>query len=364
MPNRKPSSGTRTPRRRTAASAPRSDTMADPLDTLDAAKAARLDALREAERDATFSARNRVLAAQDGAAPASLTTRDGMIYGAGAGAMPPGPPTGGATRPRDVRRAAAVGCGPVGAALADDRDTIIGRVERLAQASAAQDAAAAEALPGAAEWSALPGMFLRVESTLIHWNAKRRGAAWIAMRAEKIALAATMALIANEKEAGATTRARRAAERLLRLRDGGEIARRLLALSASDIAAYGALTRGAQDAAWSEGLDTGAPRADWIKAALRLFVRRAPEKGSGAMGPARGAPERAELDAIADDLAALYGDLTGRPVRHSKSGREPASGSHTFDAFMVDIAQAIPALPRLADRAHRRRDLPRSRTSD
>lgn len=82
------------------------------------------------------------------------------------------------------------------------------------------------------------------------------------------------------------------------------------------------------------------------------------------MGPARGAPERAELDALADDLATTYSDLTGRPIRHGKSGREPASGSHSFDSYMADIAQAFPALPRLADRAHRRRDLPRPRTSD
>lgn len=218
--------------------------------------AARLDALG-AERDEAFNERNRAiaaarigrLAAQDGAAAESLTIRDGMIYGAGAAAMPPGPPSGGATRPRDVRRAAAAeGGGPVGVRLADDRDTIIGRVERLAQASAAQDAAASETLPGAAEWAALLGLFMRLESTLSRWNAKQRSAAWIAMRAEKSVVAATLALIANEKEAGATTRARRAAEKLLRLLDGGEIGREMLALAASDIAAYGTLMRGAQDA--------------------------------------------------------------------------------------------------------------------
>lgn len=359
MTGRKPPTGAPPSRRRTAASAPRSAATPDPLDTIDVAKAARLAEIREAA--APLRARNRALAAE--------------------------------------REANA------GPHAAQDREAIARRVQRLADVSAAQDAAASETLPGAKEWAAMPVLFLRLESTLSRWNEKQRSAAWVAMKAEKIASAATFALIANEKEAGATTRARRAAERMLRLRDCGEIARRPLALAASDIAAYGALMRGARDAAWLDGLDTAAPLADWAGRALALFVRGAPERGAGGAGqkltrgqaaflarmqryadtgpdgqalppehvrrieiepagPARGAPERAELDALADDLAALYGDLTGRPIQHSKAGRKPAPGSHTFDSFMADVAQAIPALPRLADRAHRRRDLPRPRTSD
>lgn len=328
MTGKKPPTGKPPPRRSRAASASRSAATPDPLDALDATRQARLDALREAA--APLREKNRALAAE--------------------------------------REANA------GPHAAQDREAIARRVQRLADASAAQDAATSETLPGAKEWAALPGLFLRVERILLAWNVKVLSVERIVAMAERIASAATMAAIEYEARSRLTEDAKREARRLLRLGDGAAIAERLRVLLRIDAALYSTLMRFAQDAAWRGGVETDGELAGWIAQALALFLDSQPEDkaarearaafvaemqrraDTGPDGqalppehvrriviepdrPSRGAPGRPALDILAADLAQAYEAATGRRAGFSDDGDAPAG---SFRAFVAALDVVLP----------------------
>ena len=230
MTGRKPPTGAPPPRRQHSASASRSAAKADPSDALDAAKQARLDALREAAR--SIRERNRVLSA----------------------------------------------------ALAETRDDVLRRVGMVAAQADPRQRGNVEPLPGDKEWRNLPAVFLRVERVMAPWAAGRLDAGRIAVLAERIATQATMAAAEHDPRERLSQDVRRAALALAKLPDPKAMADGLKRLGThverdedginprvaigKDDSVHGVLWRALHDAAARLGLDPAAPVELWIGPAL------------------------------------------------------------------------------------------------